>query len=171
MLFRSKEKQVLSNQSIPIYSQVEEIDLSIAKDDNDKVIATDRALEPEDSSFRSNSKLTQSQEKSCLEKACPLFTIEYSLADHRFYQPYFNVTTQEVLGKAIAALIPYNGKFFEKIQSKPDLYGPFWIYITISFLITLVSNTMRYLNNPEQYIKFDFSMLPSSFIFVFYSSS
>lgn len=91
--------------------------------------------------------------------------------------PYFDVTTGEVLSKILSALIPYNGTFFEKIKAKADLYVPFWTYITISLLITVVSNAMRYINNRETYGKFDFSILIASYFFVnhcnevdFYSS-
>eukprot|EP00826_Nyctotherus_ovalis_P061943 TRINITY_DN8878_c0_g1_i12.p1 TRINITY_DN8878_c0_g1~~TRINITY_DN8878_c0_g1_i12.p1 ORF type:complete len:229 (+),score=31.27 TRINITY_DN8878_c0_g1_i12:289-975(+) len=84
----------------------------------------------------------------------------------RFYMPYFDVSTKEVLSKIGSALIPYNGSFHEKIKAKADLYVPFWTYITISMLITVVSNTMRYLNDREHYGRFDFSILIASFTFI-----
>jgi len=80
--------------------------------------------------------------------------------------PYFDVTTKDVLSKVASALIPYNGTFFKKIKAKADLYVPFWTYITISMLITVVSNVMRYLNDKEHFEYFDFNILITSFTFV-----
>ena len=48
---------------------------------------------------------------------------------------YFSVTTSNVLNRLLHAIIPFNYKFHELIQENPDIYGPFWIYTTLIFVI------------------------------------
>lgn len=52
-----------------------------------------------------------------------------------FLQPYFDITTDQLKERLINSLIPFNPKFFEISQKNPDLYGPFWIYTTLIFVI------------------------------------
>jgi hypothetical protein len=47
----------------------------------------------------------------------------------RYYQPYFDVDTAEVIGRIGNALF-YCGRdqtFLNLIGDKPDAYGPFWV--------------------------------------------
>lgn len=162
------ESQVLTNQPITLYGQVEDLDMAAEKDsekDSGDFVLGDRAPALDD--VKVDAAVAQvPREKTCFELACPLLSISYAPGYCRFYMPYFDVTTKEVLSKIGSALIPYNGSFHEKIKAKADLYVPFWTYITISMLITVVSNTMRYLNDRENYGRFDFSILIASFTFV-----
>jgi len=87
---------------------------------------------------------------------------------YRFYQPYFDVKTDEIIDRVKSAIFPYKRDFYDKIKLKPDMYIPFWTFITITFLISMVSNAVQYQNSSENYRGFNFSLIPSSFSFVFF---
>jgi hypothetical protein len=50
-------------------------------------------------------------------------------------QVYFDVTTEEVIERLWNSVIPFNPKFYLLLQKNPDLYGPFWIYTTLIFVL------------------------------------
>ena len=58
---------------------------------------------------------------------------EKLLCDFKFLDPFFEIKYTEVKSRAINGFIPFNRGF---IDIKPDLYGPFWIYTTIIFLVS-----------------------------------
>lgn len=62
-----------------------------------------------------------------------------------YYQHYFDVTTAQMRGRLFRALIPYT-KFYHDEDSKPDLYGPFWITSTLIFLLAAGGNFANYLS-------------------------
>ncbi len=62
-------------------------------------------------------------------------------------QIYFDVTTDEVRDRIINSLIPFNPKFHDISHNNPDLYGPFWIYTTLIFIIAAAGSLTKYLEN------------------------
>ena len=47
----------------------------------------------------------------------------------RYYQPYFDVDTDDVISRVLNAVL-FCGReenFLTKIGNKPDAYGPFWV--------------------------------------------
>jgi hypothetical protein len=53
-----------------------------------------------------------------------------------FYQQFFDVDTDDVTKRLLWAVLPRPGGptlhfFNSKIRAKPDLYGPFWICVTL----------------------------------------
>jgi len=62
-----------------------------------------------------------------------------------YYQPYFDITTADVKQRILATIDPRKNTFFEIIQERPDLYGPFWIYTTLIFTIAAAGNFSGYL--------------------------
>ena len=60
-----------------------------------------------------------------------------------YLQPYFNITTNEVLIRILYSLIPFNIKFYDISKEKPDLYGPFWIYTSLIFIISSCGSLSR----------------------------
>ena len=65
--------------------------------------------------------------------------------DVRFYQTFFNVTTDEVFERLkLAVISPHTSKFLEKVEGSPDLYGPFWIMATLVFLLAFAGNLAQY---------------------------
>lgn len=59
---------------------------------------------------------------------------------------YFNVEYNDLKQRLKAALIPFNKNFFQNIENKADLYGPFWTFTTIIFLISFIGNISSYIH-------------------------
>lgn len=53
---------------------------------------------------------------------------------------YFNITTEEFIHRVKNGIIPDNRSFLVQIDSNPDIYGPFWITITVSILCFVLGN-------------------------------
>jgi hypothetical protein len=65
-----------------------------------------------------------------------------------FYQQFFDVDTDDVMRRLLWSVLPRpnSSKFFKsKIRAKPDLYGPFWICVTLIFAIGISGNVASYL--------------------------
>ena len=46
----------------------------------------------------------------------------------QYYQPYFDVDTDEIKNRLFSAAMGFkNGEFIHILLEKPDLYGPFWV--------------------------------------------
>jgi hypothetical protein len=43
-------------------------------------------------------------------------------------------------------LVPFNPKFFDISEKTPDLYGPFWIYTTLVFIIAAAGSLAKYIS-------------------------
>ncbi|KAH8289086.1 hypothetical protein KR054_000026 [Drosophila jambulina] len=70
-------------------------------------------------------------------------TIEY-------YQQFFNVDTYMVLERIVNSMIPKRaaGNYLRmNIGENPDLYGPFWITVTLIFSIAISGNIASYLHH------------------------
>ncbi|KAH8245230.1 hypothetical protein KR032_006862 [Drosophila birchii] len=70
-------------------------------------------------------------------------TIEY-------YQQFFNVDTYMVLERIVNSMIPKRaaGNYLRmNIGENPDLYGPFWITVTLIFSIAISGNIASYLQH------------------------
>ncbi|XP_020342443.1 protein YIPF1 [Oncorhynchus kisutch] len=66
-----------------------------------------------------------------------------------YYQSFFNVDTMQVLDRVKRSLVPLPGRNFIKhtLQSSPDLYGPFWICVTLVFSLAISGNLSTFLNS------------------------
>lgn len=100
----------------------------------------------------------QKRKKSYFKYLCSIFTIQY-------YQKYFNVTTSEVLKKIAYSLTLINYKKFKKVsKNKTDFYGPFWIYITMIFSLSISQNLYSLLSKPKnRNFQYTIKYLPNSF--------
>jgi protein YIPF1/2 len=54
------------------------------------------------------------------------------------------VSVQEVLKRMLGAIF-FRRDLFTEVESKPDLYGPFWISTTCVFLMAMISNALDYI--------------------------
>ena len=63
-----------------------------------------------------------------------------------FIGKYFNVEIEDIQKKLVHSLIPFKTGFYELAESSPDLYGPFWIYTTLIFIVVITSNISAFLN-------------------------
>lgn len=85
-----------------------------------------------------------------------------SLLSTEYYQRLFDVNTDQVIDRIIWAMIPKPGVNYlqHHIGSKPDLYGPFWICVTLVFSIAISGNLASYLHTAASHShyhwKYDF---------------
>ena len=67
-----------------------------------------------------------------------------------FLQIYFDIDTDDIIKRLIASLIPCNKNFINLVEKKPDLYGPFWIYTTLIFIIASAGSLTKYIHGADQ---------------------
>ena len=65
----------------------------------------------------------------------------------RFYQPYFDVDTSEIMSRISHAMFycKRSENFFALTQDKPDAYGPVWISTSLVFTVLLTSHINSWL--------------------------
>ena len=68
------------------------------------------------------------------------------ISNLNFVGKYFNVEIDDIKKKLIHSLIPFKKGFYELAENTPDLYGPFWIYTTLIFIVVVSSNISAFLN-------------------------
>jgi hypothetical protein len=73
--------------------------------------------------------------------------IRVYITNNRFLKKYFNVTTADVRSRLLYSLVPFNSKFYDISEQTPDLYGPFWIYTTLIFIIAAAGSLSGYLQD------------------------
>ena len=74
-----------------------------------------------------------------------------------FFFFFFDFETEEITKRLIASLIPFNKNFINLVEKKPDLYGPFWIYTTLIFIVASAGSLTKYIqgaNNEDYFQKF-----------------
>ncbi|KAI6226201.1 Protein YIPF [Aphelenchoides fujianensis] len=66
-----------------------------------------------------------------------------------FYQQYFDVDTEQVYKRILHSVVPKkDGNFIrEHVQPVPDLYGPFWIAVTLVFAAAISANFAHYIES------------------------
>ena len=74
---------------------------------------------------------------------------KYSIWQIEYYQQFFNVSTNDVITRCVSSAVPtFNSNFLrDKIRPNPDLYGPFWISITLIFTISITGNIANFLQS------------------------
>ena len=94
--------------------------------------------------------------------------IEKMLCFLNYFRQYFRITTKEVEQRIISSFKPYNSKFYEEASNNPDLYGPFWIYTTLIFVIASGGSLSKYFNgdNSKNYFQ-SFVRGAGSLIYIF----
>ena len=67
----------------------------------------------------------------------------------RYYQPYFDVDTTEVIQRIMNAAFfcSRETNFMTMINDKPDAYGPFWIATTLVFSLAVTSHINNWLTS------------------------
>ncbi|XP_027223842.2 protein YIPF1 isoform X2 [Penaeus vannamei] len=84
-----------------------------------------------------------------------------SFWNFEFYQQFFDVESKQVGDRIIWSMVPKPGVSYLQsyIRPNPDLYGPFWICMTLAFTTAITGNLANYLlTRPEDtYIwRYDF---------------
>ena len=84
------------------------------------------------------------------------------------FDKYFNVELNDIKLKLKGSLIPMNKSFYQSIEVNADLYGPFWIFTTIIFLISLIGNFSSYIHaeDKEKFV-YNYNHVPHA-IFIIY---
>ncbi|XP_051980920.1 protein YIPF1-like [Xyrauchen texanus] len=89
-----------------------------------------------------------------------------------YYQSFFNVDTMQVLDRIKGSVMPLPGRNFVKhhIRSNPDLYGPFWICVTLVFSMVISGNLSTFLSkmgNAEYHYRPQFHRVSIAAVVVF----
>ncbi|KAL2101266.1 hypothetical protein ACEWY4_003027 [Coilia grayii] len=65
-----------------------------------------------------------------------------------YYQSFFDVDTMQVLDRIKGSMMPLPGRNFIRhhIRNNPDLYGPFWICVTLVFSVAISGNLSSFLS-------------------------
>ncbi|CAD7086916.1 unnamed protein product [Hermetia illucens] len=74
----------------------------------------------------------------------------YSFLTIEYYQQFFNVDTLMVVDRIASSMIPKRAPtnyLKSHIGLNPDLYGPFWIMVTLIFSIAISGNIASYLHH------------------------
>nr|CAG4647364.1 EOG090X0CJ3 [Megafenestra aurita]SVE92625.1 EOG090X0CJ3 [Megafenestra aurita] len=83
-----------------------------------------------------------------------------SMLSFSYYQQYFDVDTPQVKERLIWSFVPRPSKdtLTHYIRPIPDLYGPFWICVTLVFCIAIMGNIADYLHSggEGQHWRYDF---------------
>lgn len=63
----------------------------------------------------------------------------------QYLRPYFKITSTELKKRLKLSLIPLNNSFYECAETSPDLYGPFWIYTSLIYVIAASGAVSNYI--------------------------
>ena len=80
----------------------------------------------------------ENENKSYIDKLLCIFS---------FIRPYFKVTFNDVKFRIISSFLPINNSFFDIAVQRPDLYGLFWIYTTLIYVIAAGGALSYYFTN------------------------
>eukprot|EP00472_Partenskyella_glossopodia_P007948 CAMPEP_0197523158 /NCGR_PEP_ID=MMETSP1318-20131121/8152_1 /TAXON_ID=552666 /ORGANISM="Partenskyella glossopodia, Strain RCC365" /LENGTH=231 /DNA_ID=CAMNT_0043075763 /DNA_START=45 /DNA_END=741 /DNA_ORIENTATION=+ len=94
-----------------------------------------------------------------------------SICSLAYYRQFFNVTSREILRRLLKSLdVRPNSPLFYHDDSKPDMYGPFWVCTTLVFLMAATGNVAHYIATEQKTVwKYDFEKLTTA-AWIFYSS-
>ena len=90
--------------------------------------------------------------------ACAIFTVDY-------WKGYFDVSEKEITDKIKASLNPTVNSFEFLIESKVDLYGPFWISTTLIFAMIVMPQFWKVLLLSDE--SFDIAKVGFAFTIVY----
>ncbi|XP_018579071.1 protein YIPF1 [Anoplophora glabripennis] len=79
-----------------------------------------------------------------------------------YYQKFFDVDTRDVVDRIFASITPkWDNSLKHHLRTKPDLYGPFWISVTLIFTIAISGNIANYLHyaNTQYHWKYNFHLV------------
>uniref|UniRef100_A0A914W8X4 Protein YIPF n=2 Tax=Plectus sambesii TaxID=2011161 RepID=A0A914W8X4_9BILA len=70
-----------------------------------------------------------------------------NLWSFEYYQQFFDVDTDQVMGRLLNSMVPRLKTNFiaQHIHPIPDLYGPFWICVTLIFTTGICGNLAKYI--------------------------
>jgi len=81
------------------------------------------------------------------DSAFSFFNLEKLLCIFNFIKPYFKVKYNDIKTRVISSFIPLNNNFIKIANDNPDLYGPFWIYTTLIYVMAAGGALSYYFTN------------------------
>lgn len=94
-----------------------------------------------------------------------------SMLSWAYYQRYFDVDTPQVKERVIWSFLPRPSRdtLTTYIRPSPDLYGPFWICVTLVFCIAIMGNIADYMQSggEGQHWRYDFRKVSISATTIF----
>lgn len=87
-----------------------------------------------------------------------------SVLSWAYYQRYFDVDTKHVTERIISSAIPQLSKDFltHYIRPSPDLYGPLWLCISLSFTLAITGNVWDYFKSDNLGWRYNFNKVPAA---------
>ena len=73
--------------------------------------------------------------------------VDKLLCIFNFIRPYFKVTFNDIKDRVKRSFIPIKNDFLDIAEKNPDLYGPFWIYTTLIYVIAAGGALSYYFTN------------------------
>lgn len=101
-----------------------------------------------------------------------LDTAQHNFWTIEYYQKFFNINTNDVLERLKRSMIPHGSDNYliTHIRPNPDLYGPFWICVTLVFSIAISENMANYLQtvgSTKYHWRYDFHVVSYAATFIF----
>ena len=139
----TKESSVPSmDQQIPINDPNEKTEQKV--EDNTINTLTKEKIELDQTKSDSTE---NSSDQNAKNENLPKSYIDKLLCIFSFIRPYFKVTFNDVKSRIIKSFLPINNSFFDIAIEHPDLYGPFWIYTTLIYVIAAGGALSYYFTN------------------------
>ncbi|EGR27849.1 Yip1 domain protein [Ichthyophthirius multifiliis] len=92
----------------------------------------------EDEIQKPQEKMNKEEQQQFQKSCCAILSVEY-------YQPYFNITSNEIIKRIKCCFVPTKPEFLNIIKQNPDLWGPFWILTTVVFMLYSCGNLSQYI--------------------------
>ena len=102
---------------------------------------------PEKEEAKNVDNSSESEMKKETEKEYSSSYLDKLLCIFNFIKPYFKVTFNDIKSRIIYSFIPIKNDFLQLAEDKPDLYGPFWIYTTLIYVIAAGGALSYYFTN------------------------
>ena len=128
----NSNQQNEENQNIPLSDKEQE------KPETMEAVETLEKTSSESEPKKEKEKDKDNISKSFIEKLLCIFS---------FIRPYFKVTFNDIKQRIISSFIPIKPSFFDIAVEHPDLYGPFWIYTTLIYVIAAGGALSYYFTN------------------------
>ena len=115
------------------------------REENQK-ISGEEPIESEKMETVENTSESEAKKENEKEKESNSY-IDKILCIFSFIRPYFKVTFNDIKTRIISSFIPIKESFFDITMNNPDLYGPFWIYTTLIYVIAAGGALSYYFTN------------------------
>ena len=81
--------------------------------------------------------------------------------DMKWLRQYFNINSTDIFKRLGYSLIPFYPNFSTLTEGSPDIYGPFWIYTTLIFVVAAAGSLSGFFNETDS-INFYQQFIPIS---------